>query len=87
MKGVVIDVPGHSVSYPEDNQQSTKKNMCTGEDSDPRDHCPRYWHFEAKTSPNGGNPIFTAMRVNLVQFMTSTRQHVATSRDRYQLWW
>ena len=54
----------HAVSYPENNQQSTNKNMCNGENSDPRDHCLRYCHFEAKTSADGGNPImiFTAMR-------------------------
>ena len=46
-----------SVSYPETTQQNTNKNMCNGENSDPRDHCLRYCHFEAKTSPDGGNPI------------------------------
>ena len=51
------DVLSHTVSYPEDNQQSTNKNMCNGENSDPRDHCLRYCHFEVKTSPDGGNLI------------------------------
>ena len=37
----------HAVSYPENNQQSTNKNMCNGENSDPRDHCLRYCHFAA----------------------------------------
>ena len=64
IKDVRIAVRSHAVSYPEDNQQSTNKNMCDGENSDPRDHCPRYFHFEAKTSPYGGNPIFTATRAN-----------------------
>ena len=49
IKDVIIAVRSHTVSYPEDNQQSTNKNMCNGENSDPRDHCLRYWHFEAKT--------------------------------------
>ena len=47
----------HAVSYPEYNQQSTNKNMCNGENSDPRDHCLRYCHFAAETSADGGNPI------------------------------
>ena len=58
IKGVIA-VLSHTVSYPEDNQQSTNKNMCNGENSDPRDHCLRYCHFEAKTFPNGGNPVLT----------------------------
>ena len=64
IKGV-IEVLSHTVSYPEDNQQSTNKNMCNGENSDPRDHWPRYFHIEAKTFPYSGNPIFTATRANI----------------------
>ena len=47
----------YTISDTEDNQQSTNKNMCNGENSDPRDHCLRYCHFEAKTFPYGGNPM------------------------------
>ena len=52
-----IKVLSYTVSYAEGNQQNTNKNMRNGENSDPRQHC----HFEAKTSLNGGNPVFTSM--------------------------